>query len=253
MSRTSKAFLAVVTVSLLGFATPAVFGFDVPNPKPKNKDKDKDKKKNNDAASGDSKAADSTAKSDNSAPAKSDNSAPAAKDDSAAKTADAPPPAQTMPAQTLEVKFPKSLWETSGAKDMKAGDWVEGEMPMVPGSKTRQEVLEVGDHYTVVVNKSTMMGTTTEQKMKTIYSEPDPDPKAVEKQRQEQKIETKEFADKLTIKGKEVACTRYETYQDGKLVSKSWVSKDVPMGGAVKAEMADGKVVSAITDFGRGK
>ena len=249
MSRSSKAFLAVITVSLLGLATPSVFALDMPGPKPK-KDKKKDKA---DPAATDSKPADAPAKSDNAA-------APAAKDDTKAadapaKTDDAPPPAAApaAPPQTIEMKFPKSLWETSGAKDMKVGDWIEGEMPMVPGAKSRQEVLEVGDHYTVVNAKSTMMGQTTEQKMKTIYSEPDTDPKDVEKQRKDLKIETKEFADKLSIKGKDVACTRYETYQDGKLVSKAWVSKEVPLGGAVKAEMADGKVASIITDFGRGK
>lgn len=251
MSRSSKAFLAVVTVSLLGFATPTVFGLDMPNPKPK-----KDKKKKDDAASGDS-----TTKTDSTAPAKSDSTAaPAAKDDApakddtAAKTADAPPPAAAPAApQTMEIKVAKSFWETSGAKDMKVGDWIEGEMPMVPGSTSRQEVIEVGDHYTVTLNSSTMMGQKQQSKMKMIYSEPDPDPKAVEKQKQDLKMETKEFADKMTIKGKELTCMRYETYQDGKLVAKSWVSKDVPLGGALKSEMADGKVASIITDFGRGK
>ena len=252
MSRSSKAFLAVITASLLGFATPTVFGFDVPNPKPKNKDKDK--KKKDDAAGTDSKPADTTAKTD--APAKTDNAAPAAKDDTAAKN-DAPPaapaPAAAPPVQTMELKFPKSLWETSGAKDLKVGDYVEGESPLNPGTKSRQEVLEVGDHYTLVSAKTIMPTMTFEQKMKTIYSEPDPDPKAVEKQRADEKIETKEFADKLTIGGKEVACTRYESYKDGKLQVKSWVSKEVPLGGVVKTEMADGKVVTVTTGFGRGK
>jgi len=35
------------------------------------------------------------------------------------------------------------------------------------------------------------------------------------------------------------------------LVSKAWISKEVPLGRAVKAEMADGKVASIVTDFGR--
>src|SRR5262249_13334369 len=136
--------------------------------------------------------------------------------------------------------------------DMKVGDWVETDMPMMAGSKSRQEVIEVGDHFTVVKTKQTMMGQTSEQTIKSVYSEPDPDKAAVDKQRAELKIETKEIPDKITIKGKELPATRYEVYQDGKLTSKSWVCKDVPLGGAVKAE-AQGQVMSQITDFGRGK
>lgn len=239
MNRSLLAVRLFAILALFAVATPSAFSFDVPGPKPK---KEKKKADTTDTAPADSKPADSKPADDTAKPA--DDTKPAAQD---------APPAKPVVAQDMEFKFPKSIWESSGASALKVGDWIETEMAMIPGSKSRQEVVEVGDHYTVVLTKSTMMGQQSEQKMKTIYSEPDPDPKAVEKQREEQKIEVKDFDDKITIKGKEVAAKRHEVYANGKLMSKAWISKDIPLGGVVKTEGPDGKTVTSISDFGRGK
>jgi hypothetical protein len=150
----------------------------------------------------------------------------------------------------VEMKLPKSLWAQT--KDFyKAGDWVEYEMPAVPGYKSRQEVVEVGDNFVVLDTKTTMAGQTTQQKSKMSYTEPDP-PEQKTEEEEKQKVEKKEFADKVTVKDKgEVAATRHEMYLNGKLVSKSWVSKDLPLGGMVKTEDADGKVLQVMTAYGR--
>jgi hypothetical protein len=248
MNRSMLAVRLFAMMALFAVATPAAFSFDVPGPKPK---KEKKKKDEPAADTADSKPADNSKPADTQKPA---DAAPKSDDTAAQKpAAQEAPPAKPVVVQDMEFKFPKSIWESSGASAMKVGDWVESEMAMIPGSKSRQEVVEVGDHYTVVLTKSTMMGQQSEQKMKTIYSEPDPDPKLVEKQREEQKIEVKDFDDKISIKGKEVSAKRHEVYANGKLVSKSWVSKEVPLGGMVKTEGADGKAITAITDFGNGK
>jgi len=169
----------------------------------------------------------------------------------AAYAADTPP--ATAP-QSMELKFAKSLWESSGADKMKAGDWAEYEMPAIPGSKSRQEVVEVGDHYTVVLTKGSMMGQKQEMKTKTVYSEPDPDKAAVEKQQKELKMEYKEADDKIKVGDKELAVKRHEVYQDGKLASKSWISKELCLnGGVVRAEGPDGSVYTLLVGFGHGK
>ena len=67
------------------------------------------------------------------------------------------------------------------------------------------------------------------------------------------KPDVKESADKVTTKKGDIAATRYETYDKGVLLSKAWISKDVPMGGMIKAEGPDGKVSMMLTDYGRGK
>jgi hypothetical protein len=234
MSHSSFVVKIVALLALCCFAGPAAIAFDVPNPKPK-----KEKKKNDtqDAAPADSKPADSQP----------------AQDKKPAADADAPPPQTGQAGAVFELKMPKSMWEKSGIKDLKVGDWLESSSPMMGDSKSRMEVIEIGDHYTLVMTKMTMMGNTTEQKMKTVYSDPDPENKDAEKQRKELKIETKEFDDKVKVGDKEVGATRYETYQDGKLVSKSWISKEVPLGGGVRVEDGTGKLISVATGFGRGK
>jgi len=97
-----------------------------------------------------------------------------------------------------------------------------------------------------------MMGRRPEQKMKTISRRGGRRPKDVEKQRKDLKIETKEFRRQVTIKGQGVACTAMKPTR-----TASWFEgvdqQGSALGGAVKAEMADGKVASIVTISGRGK
>jgi hypothetical protein len=113
------------------------------------------------------------------------------------------------------------------------------------------EVLEVGDHFTVTKSSTTMAGNTSSATMKMIYSEQDPKGQSEEEQKKSGKV--KEFSDTVDLgaKGKHDA-TRYESYgDDGKLVSKAWICKDLPMGGMCKSEDGTGKVMMLITDYGR--
>jgi hypothetical protein len=157
---------------------------------------------------------------------------------------------KTMTMNAPDMKLPKSAWDKMGDSIYKAGDWVEYEYPQVAGMTTRMECLEVGDHFVVLKTASTVAGQTTISTGKMIYSEPDPEVKDVEQEKH--KMETKEYSDKVDVKDKgNVAATRYETFMDGKLMAKSWVSKEVPMGGMVRAEDADGKVSMQLKAYGK--
>ena len=60
--------------------------------------------------------------------------------------------------------------------------------------------------------------------------------------------------DKVKIGDKgEFAATRTESYEDGKLIAKTWTCKDVPLGGLVRGEGPDGKAYQQLVNFGRGK
>ncbi len=171
--------------------------------------------------------------------------------------ADAPPskgdPTPAPPVRTMEVKLPKNSWESSHANAMKVGDWIEVEMTLVQGTKMRQECIEVGDHYTVMLVRSSIGGRQMEQKIKSLYTEANPDEEEAAKLRKEQNIEIKDIDDKVKVKDKEVSAKRHEVYQNGKLTSRTWISAEIPMGGQVKTEGADGKIVTQITDYGVGK
>lgn len=162
---------------------------------------------------------------------------------------------KTAEVQTYELKMPKSVWDKGTyMKDMNAGDFIETEMPAAPGMKSRTEVVEIGDHTVTFLSRTVMPGApTTEAKSKQIYSEPDPEVTPV-KEANTKKFESKTFDDKIKVGDKgEFAAVRTESYEDGKLVSKMWTCKDVPLGGMVKIEGADGKVMQQVVDFGRGK
>jgi hypothetical protein len=156
---------------------------------------------------------------------------------------------------TTEIKVPKSLWEpTVKTVDVKVGDFIEYEMPAAPGMKTRMEVLELGDHTMTMLSRQNIPGMgVQESKMKQIFSEPDPESKGQVEQIKK-KIETKTFDDKVKIGDKgEFAATRTESYEDGKLIAKTWTCKDVPLGGLVRGEGPDGKAYQQLVNFGRGK
>lgn len=148
-----------------------------------------------------------------------------------------------------EVHVPKSAWDKLELSKAKAGDFAEYEMPAVAGMKTRQEVVEIGDHTMTMSTSMTMAGNKMPaQKMKMIYDGPEvagKDPKT--------NVEMKEADDKVTIAKGTYDAKRYEAYQDGKLLSKSWMSKDVPVTGLVKTQGPDGKDTMVLVDFGRGK
>jgi hypothetical protein len=151
------------------------------------------------------------------------------------------------------MKVPKSLWDNAYIKDMKVGDFLEYEVPLAPGMRMRSEVLEIGDHTLTMLSRTNFNGEVTEGKSKQIYSEPDPETKPV-KEENNKKFVTKTFDDKIKIGDKgEFAAVRTESYEDDKLVSKMWSCKDVPLGGMVRVEGADGKAMQQLVNFGRGK
>jgi hypothetical protein len=161
---------------------------------------------------------------------------------------DTAPPASN-PATTTSVHeshAPRSSWEKSGMGSSKIGDFVEYEYPAVVGMKNRQEVVEIGDHTLTLESTSNFNGKKTTTRVKMIFSEPDGKVEG-------KNVEVKEFPDSATVPKGMFTGTRYESYIDGKLTGKSWMSKDVPVTGIVKVEGADGKVAMILTDYGRGK
>jgi len=157
-------------------------------------------------------------------------------------------PASPAPGAVMEAKMPKSMWDKVNG-NFKTGDFVEQEIPSNPGMKMRKEVIEAGDHFIVVNTKVIMNGNTTaETKAKWVFTEPD-----TGKVQSDKKIETKEASDTVKVAGKELSATRYESYIDGALTGKSWMSKDIPIDGIAKCEGADGKTTLLTVDFGRGK
>jgi hypothetical protein len=154
------------------------------------------------------------------------------------------------PGGVHQVQVVKSAWGEGGMGNAKAGDWVEYEYPAQEMKmKVRQEVLEIGDHFIVMSSKNDVNGAVTEQKMKMIYNQPDPElPKTEE---EKLKWEVKKFDDKVTVGGKEFSAVRHETYIDGKLSAKVWISKDLPLGGIARSEGADGVTNMIMTAYGR--
>jgi hypothetical protein len=114
----------------------------------------------------------------------------------------------------------------------------------------RTEITEVGDHSYVAVQRSAFNGQGQDMKIKYVFSEADA--KVEKSEDPKNKFDHKEFSDKVAVASKgDVAATRHESYMDGKLISKSWVSTDVPCGGVVKTEDATGKVLMQLKGFGR--
>lgn len=164
----------------------------------------------------------------------------------AAATPGAAPGGTPGAVQTIETKVPKSAWDKGGLGSSKVGDFVEYEFPANAGMKSRQEVVEAGDHTMTLEVTSTFNGNQTKSRMKMIYSEPDSKVEG-------KTMEVKEFPDSATVSKGTFAGTRYESYLDGKLTGKAWMSKDVPVTGMVKAESPDGKPTMVLSDYGRGK
>jgi hypothetical protein len=157
--------------------------------------------------------------------------------------------ASAVEAPVQEVHVPKSSWDKFGRGDAKAGDFVEYEMTAAPGMKMRQEIKEVGDHTMTVESAMTMSGTAMpKQTMKMIYDGPD-----VEGKDPKTNVEMKMADEKVTVKKGSFDATRVEAYMNGALLSKSWITKEVPVTGLVKTQDKDGKDTMVLTDFGKGK
>ncbi len=148
-----------------------------------------------------------------------------------------------------EVHVPKSAWDKQDLSKAKKGDFVEYEMPAMPGAKSRQEIVDIGDHTMTYETAMTVGGNKLPaSQTKMIYDAADPAPKD-----EKTKLETKEAADKVTVAKGTFDATRYESYKDGTLLSKAWVSKEIPVTGLVKAQDGAGKDSMVLSDFGRGK
>ena len=156
---------------------------------------------------------------------------------------------ETFAAAPTEVHVPKSAWDKQELSKAKKGDFVEYDITAMAGAKSRQEIVEVGDHTMTYETAMTMGGNKLPaSQIKMIYDKADPDPKDATT-----KIETKEAADKVTVAKGTFDATRYESYKDGALLGKSWISKEIPVTGLVKAQDAAGKDSMVLSDFGRGK
>jgi hypothetical protein len=220
----SKSKYLLASCLVAAFMTTSAFALGVPDsPKPKKEKKKATKEE-----------------------AKTEEVKPAETKPAEAQPADAKPAA---PVAMRTVKLPKSAWENGGFASAKVGDWVEYEYTAMAGMKSRQEIVELGDHTVTTLTKMTVAGQTNESKVQSIYSEPDP--AAENAPDGKQKFEVKKVDDKATVGGKEYPAVRYETYADGKLSAKSWIAKDLPLGGMVKTEGPDGKAYLIMSAFGR--
>lgn len=155
-------------------------------------------------------------------------------------------PAKTKPAETSEDERPKSLWTRMGG--FKVGDWAEYELPTQGNAHCRREIMEVGDHAIVLKVKFIANGKIEESALRLTYSGPElgsDDPHTT----------IKESSEKVKVLDKEVAVTRYDTFNDGKPTGTMWFTSSVPIDGIVKlAEGPESKTVTMqLVSFGRGK
>ncbi|MBI3830403.1 MAG: hypothetical protein HY291_12860 [Planctomycetes bacterium] len=150
----------------------------------------------------------------------------------APKNEEAPAPAAGN-VSTSETTISKEAWDEY--KKYKVGAFVEYSMPAQADMKMRYEVLEVTD------TTMTILTTTSSPQFK-----------------QQAKIKYVLKADsteKVSAAGKEFTATKTETTTDGKLTMRSWTTKEIPqfMGGVVKTEGGDGKVMMVLSAYGEGK
>jgi hypothetical protein len=141
----------------------------------------------------------------------------------------------------------------AGYEDARVGDVAEYEQSR--GVKSRIEVLDVADHgvvigTTIVVRSTASNWPVIKSAQTLLFIEPDDQPTAVGPY----KVESRPSDRKVKSGDKEFAVdTVRETYLDGKLVQKSWTSKQVPCGGGVIAEDSAGNTTALLTSFQRGK
>jgi hypothetical protein len=146
---------------------------------------------------------------------------------------------------------PKSDWDKLNYKDARVGDFVE----FVDGNGRpvlRVEVTEVGDHFVVKKTTNIVRGrlgdpiTTEIVVAKLSFTAPEPKYKST--------LEEKTSQSSVMVGDTQLPATLTEFYdKSGKLVSKKWVSPEVPLGGTVREEKRDGKLVTTLAKFGRGK
>jgi hypothetical protein len=152
-----------------------------------------------------------------------------------------------------ESKMPASAWKDWGKS--RVGDWVEMELTAGLGT-SRNEVFDVADHAVLYVMDVTVkigdMTTKTKSALKFLFTEPDKTPE--EQKPNDFKTETKKDSKTFQVGTQQVtANTLIEVYEKGKLLSKTWTSEQVPLGGIVYSEDAQGKALSKLTGFGKGK
>jgi hypothetical protein len=156
--------------------------------------------------------------------------------------------AQQPPVTRTDFKLPKSLWDNDKhyAKDAKVGDFVVYDVQ--GGSRMRRTVAEKGDMTLVERNQISVAGFKVESEIRFLFTEPDADVKKADA-----KYTTKKGNEKLRIGEQELDTEWLETYDGDRLLAKAWMSKQVPMGGLIKAQTPDGKVTMSLVEFGRGK
>ncbi|MCZ7647799.1 MAG: hypothetical protein M5U26_21505 [Planctomycetota bacterium] len=215
-------FIALLFAGLC--AAPAARALDLPGGIGKKKEKKKDEKKSEPAAEKKEAPA-----------AEEKQEEPAAQPAAEEKKAELAAPAAGGEVNEQEVSVNAEAWETY--KTFKVGDFVEYGMPANPGMKMRYEVEAVGDKTVTVLTSQAGPGFSNKTRVKYVFQ----DAASIAKE-------------KLEIAGKTIETTRTDMTSKGKVVSRTWSSKDIPqlMGGMVKSE-ADGTVSMELTDFGHGK
>jgi hypothetical protein len=122
-------------------------------------------------------------------------------------------------------------------------------------STIRMELFDKADHAVTIVNTTTIaVGDKVipnRSVVKMYFTEADlPDPKLPKGY----SSETKPADRKFMINGKEVVADQViESFMNGKLQFRSWTSMSLPLSGTLLVEDGDGKEVSRLIEFGRGK
>lgn len=143
-----------------------------------------------------------------------------------------------------EIKLPKGValhhyWNTG-----KVGDWAEYQV--AGGLVSRREIADLTDDGMIELNSINVAGMQIRTGLKFLFTQPDPivDKKAVAP-------EVKKTKERVKVGDKELDCEVTELEVAGGK-ARSWMSKEVPLGGLVKAEFG-GMVSMQLKAFGRGK
>jgi hypothetical protein len=159
----------------------------------------------------------------------------------------AAPTATPTPTEVPDIPVSKEQWEKAGYPITKAGDVLVYEQKIEGAgfSQEQKEEIEV---------LSAAAGVIAVQRTTTMTMAGVPPQKSVSKQRyvlSDAGYSTKESDDKVTVKDKEYPAKRTDATVQGKLVTKTWVAKELPLGGMARVEDGEGKVLSRLVDFGR--
>ncbi|MCW8131717.1 MAG: hypothetical protein KIS92_15330 [Planctomycetota bacterium] len=220
MSRTLLAVLLTCFCAAC-FAPRSAHALNIPGVKDKKKEEEEKKRKEEERKKKDEedkKAAEAEAKADAPAPAP----APAKED------AGEPAAAGSI----SEMSIGDEAWAVY--KAFKPGTFVEYSMPEQEGMKMRYEVTEVGENFIVINTITSSPQFKSEAKIKYVHNT---------------------ATEKVSAAGKEFNATRSDTKAEGKVVARSWTSKEIPQlaGGLVKTEGPDGKTTMILSSYGEGK